>query len=67
MSHEAATASDIAIRRLTLGSQLRKTWSAPVTPGTVYEPVQGRSEYWSTRCSWSAASAVTGLKVEPGG
>ena len=67
MSHEAAIASDIAIGRLTFGSQLRKTWSAPVTPGTVYEPVQGSCEYWSTRCSWSAASAVIGLNVDPGG
>ena len=42
MSHDAAIACGHLHRPVDVnGSQLRNTWSAPVTPGTVYEPVHG--------------------------
>ena len=52
----------------TNGSQLWKTCFFGLRSfGEVYEPVHGRYAYGETRCSCIAASAVTGLNVEPGG
>ena len=51
---------------LTYGSQFLNVWFA-LSLGEWYVPVQGRYAYGETRCSCIAASAVTGLNVEPGG
>ena len=50
----------------TFGSQLWKV-RCDRSSGAVYVPVHARVAYGDTRCSSSAASAVTGLKTEPGG
>ena len=61
-----ASAFGIVIGAFTYGSQLWNS-GAHRFAGYVYDRVHGSVEYGTTRCSWSAASAVTGLNVEPGG
>jgi hypothetical protein len=62
VSHDCAIAVGSVIASLTNGFQLLKVW-----PATLYEPVQGSGLYGARMCSCIAASAVTGLNVEPGG
>ena len=62
MSHDWAIAVGRVIEVFTNGSQFLKSW-----PATLYVPVQGSALYGDRMCSCIAASAVTGLNVEPGG
>ena len=50
----------------TFGSQLWKV-RCDLSSGAVYVPVHGSVAYGDTMCSCIAASAVTGLKTDPGG
>ena len=62
MSHDCAIAVVSVIASFTNGSQFLKTW-----PFFLYVAVQGRASYGWIKCSCMAASAVTGLNVDPGG
>ena len=62
MSHDWASAVGSVIGWFTNGVQFLKVW-----PEVLYVGVHGSDWYGDRMCSCIAASAVTGLKVEPGG